>query len=203
MNKQPEKIKEILKNAKQYSVGEKKNAQILQELKALKHARPAPFISLTNFIMGNYKKLAAIVAALAIVAVVGLTGVLQSQTTYASHLENAEKALQELQVMQNEGVEVNQERIRELIQEVVNETNAAFALAEKEGEQMQKALGEVKQVQEKSMNMFKNYEGEGNSSIDEAVKEMEQQHERARNMLGEQSGELVQEQAQKEMHSGL
>ncbi len=195
MNKKHDDITEILKNTKKYSVSEKKDAQIRNELNALKQVKP---ISLTNVIMGNYKKFAAVVAALAIVAVVGVSGVLQSQTTYASHLENAEQALQELQLLQNEGVDADQERVRELVQEVMEETNAALALAEKEpaGDQLQKALGEVKSVQEKSMNMFQKYEGEGNSSVEEAVKETQQNQERVMKMLGEQSGEMVREQVQ-------
>jgi cytochrome c556 len=211
MNKQPEKITEILKNAREYSVSEKKDAQIRNELNSLRHNKPTPvtggyFISLTNVVMSNYKKFAAVVAALAIVAVVGLSGVLQTPTTYASHLENAEQALQELQAMQNEGADLDAAQVRELVQEIMQETNAALALAEQEqeGEQIQKALQEVKRVQEKSMNMFKNHEGGGGDSVGEALQEAEQQHERVRKMLGEQSGEMVQEQnqEQKKVHSG-
>lgn len=190
MNKQHDDINEILKSAKKYSVSAQKDAQIKRNLSALKP------ISLTNVFM-NAKKFAAVVAALAIVAVVGFSGVFQAGTTYASHLENAEKALQELQLLQNSGEEVNQERVQELMQEVVSETNAAMALAENESEgtQLQKALGEVKAVQEKSMSMFQKFEGEDNDAVMTMTREMQQKHERVMEMLGEQSGEQVKIQA--------
>ncbi|MFC1647570.1 hypothetical protein ACFL10_01085 [Patescibacteria group bacterium] len=192
-------MNKILKNAQKYSVSKKKDVQIISELNNLKYIKP---ISLTNMIMTNFKKIAAIVAVLAVVAVVGFSGAFQPQTTYASHLENAEKALQELQVMQNEGADTKEERVRELVQEIVRETNAALALAEKEaaGEKLQKALKDVQQVQEKSMVMFQKYEGEGSADTGEALKEMEQVRERVRKMLGDQTGEMVQEQNQEQKH---
>ncbi|MFC1599497.1 hypothetical protein ACFL3T_00530 [Patescibacteria group bacterium] len=194
-------MNKILKNAQKYSVSKKKNAQIISELNNLKYIKP---ISLTKMIMTNFKKFAAIAVALAVVAVVGLSGVFQAQTTYASHLENAEKALQELQMMQNEGAETNEERVKELVQEIVRETNAALVLAEEEeGEQLQQALMEVKAVQEQSMSMFQKYEGEGNADTGEALKEMEQVRERVREMLGEQSGEMIQEQTQNQEQKHL
>jgi hypothetical protein len=167
----------------------------------LRNHKPTPFlgdyfISLTNNIMGNFKKIAAIAAAIGLVVVVGMSGVFQAQTTYASHLENAEKALQELQLLQNSGEEVNQARVQELIQEVVNETNAAFELAKKEhsGEGYQGALMEIKAVQTKSITMFQKYEGEDNEAVKQMLQETNQQHERVMQMLGEQSGETVREQ---------
>ena len=192
-------MKEILKNARKYTVSKKKDAQIINELNNLRNIKSTPLLGdylilLTNMIMSNYKKIGALVVALGLVAVVGLSGVFQGQTAFANHLENTEKALQELQVMQNEGTDTNEERVRELVQEIVRETNAALALAEgEEGEQKQKALQEVKEVQEKSMNMFKNFEGE---AVAQALQEAEQNHERVREMLGDQTGEMVQEQTQ-------
>lgn len=197
-------MKKILKNAPRYTLSNEKDAQIVSELNKLKSHKQTPltgdyFISLTRFIMSNIKKFAAIGLAVAVVAVVALSGVFQAQTTYASHLENAEKALQELQLLQNSGEEVNQEMVQALIQEAVQETNAALKAleaAKNEGsaEDFNSALMEIKAVQEKSMTMFKNFEGQENEAVQQMVQETNQQHQRVMQMLGEQSGETVREQ---------
>ncbi|MBU1446330.1 hypothetical protein KKD70_03650 [Patescibacteria group bacterium] len=161
MNKQDLNIDEILRNAKQYDLSEAKNQEILRavdrmEVKSVP-AMGTSYISLTNFIMSNIKKIAATMAVVAIVLGVSFSGVIGGgQTAYASHLEKAAEALHALEMLQVSGEDADAERIQELVQEVVQETKMAMESVEKdaEGEQLQKALQEIQQFQERSMNAF-------------------------------------------------
>jgi len=196
MNKQDLNIDEILRNAKQYDLSEAKNQEILRavdrmEVKSVP-AMGTSYISLTNFIMSNIKKIAATMAVVALVLGVSFSGVLGGgQTAYASHLEKAAEALHALEMLQVSGEDADAERIQELVQEVVQETKMAMEAAGKDadGEQLQKALQEIQQFQERSMNAFQE-----TSRIMNAAK-VGQSEEVGDGEMGE-SAEKIQEQTQ-------
>jgi hypothetical protein len=162
MNKKDLKISEILRDAKSYDLSESKNAEILQAVGRME-VQSVPVmgtshISLTTFIMSNIKKIAATMVVVALVLGVNFSGVIGGgQTAYASHLENAAEALHSLEMLQVSGEDASAEEIQKLVQEVVQETKMAMESAEKdaEGEQLEKALKEIEQVQARTMNAFK------------------------------------------------
>ena len=207
MNKKDLKISEILRDAQSYDLSESKNAEILRAVGRMEiqsvPVMGTSYISLTTFIMSNIKKIAATMAVVALVLGVSFSGVIGGgQTAYASHLENAAEALHSLEMLQISGEDASAEEIQKLVQEIVQETKMAMESAEKdaEGEQLQKALMEIEQVQARTMNAFKETskimnaaksgQAQGSGEVREAMKAGEGEGD-----MGE-SAEKIQEQVQ-------
>lgn len=172
------KIKELLKGLPQYEVSRKKDAEILKALDALRLSNPRRsfqphfFISLTTILMSNVKKYGAL-AAILVLLVFFAGRSFFSQTTYAHHLENAEKALMELQELQSSGAEADDEKVQELAAEVARETEEALKLAQESlsGDELEQALSDIEEFQEKAQEVFDEDEDHDESETDESEEE--------------------------------